>query len=193
MQERTRALRTYTCRFTSFSRGPEKTDQATFSYYFKKPNWVRMEALSGKNEGSILLYSGKDVRVKPGHGILSWFSYSFAPTHKYVCDARGNGVLQSSWGYYINEHLEMKHLTRSAFQSVETLDGRKALHFLLTSDDPQKTKSIAREDLWIDAREFLLIQYKQYDTTGTMIQSGFYQDCVIDSELNDRLFTEFSK
>jgi outer membrane lipoprotein-sorting protein len=193
MQARVQALRTYRCVFTSFSRGPEKTDNATFNYYFKKPGWVRMEALTGKNEGTVLLYTGGDVRVKPGHGIFSWFSYSFNPAHKYVCDARGNGVHQSNWGYYIEEHIHMKPLTRGRLQGVETIGGRKALKYELTSTNPVKTRSIASEQLWIDAGQFLLIQYKQFDTTGTLIQSGLYRDCAIDPELNDSLFTEFSK
>lgn len=193
MRARAQTLRTYRCTFTSFARGPAKTDNVSYKYYFKKPNWVRMEVQTGKYEGTVLLYTGGDVRIKPGHGVLSYFSYSFAPDHKYVCDPRGNGVHQSSWGYYIDEHAAMKALTRSAFTGYETIGGRKALRFELASADPEKTRSIAVEQLWIDAEHFVPLQYKQFDRNGTLLQSGFYQDIVLDCALSDSLFTETSK
>lgn len=193
MHASVQALQSYQCMFVSFSRGPEKTDNVTFRYYYKQPGKVRMTAQTGKHEGTILLYTGSgDVRVKPGHGIFSWFSYSFNPSHRYVCDARGNGVHQSSWGYYIDEHIKMQSQTKSVLVGVEQIQGRKALKYDLTSFDPAQTRSIAHEELWIDAQLFLPIQYKQFDSTGTLIQSGLYLECVLGPDLNDTLFTEFS-
>jgi outer membrane lipoprotein-sorting protein len=192
IQARVQSLQTYSCTFTSFSRGAEKTDEAVFQYYFKKPGSVRMKALSGNHEGTVLLYTGSDVRVKPGHGIFSLFSFSFAPTHKYVCDARGNGVHQSSWVYYIEEHLLMRQWTRSRFKGIETIGGRRALAYELTSVDPEKTRSIAVEQVWIDADRDVLLQYKEFDKTGTLVQSGLYENIAIASALNDSLFTQFA-
>jgi outer membrane lipoprotein-sorting protein len=193
MRDTEHAIRTYRCTFVSFARGPERIDNTTFKYYFKNPGWVRMEALTGKIEGTVLLYTGGDVRVKPGHGVFSFFSYSFSPAHKWVCDARGNGLPQSSWGYYIDQHMLMKPLTRSKFMGFDTVGAKRALRYELASTDPAQTRSIAAEQLWIDAQTFLLLQYRQFDSNGTLIQSGLYQDCVLDSDLPDSLFTEFSK
>lgn len=193
MRSKSESLRSYHCTFISFSRGKEKTDQVTFDYYFKKPSSIRMEARAGSIEGTVLLYRGSEVRAKPGHGVFSWFSFSFQPESKRVCDARGHTVPQSSWGWYIDEHLRMKALTRSQYEGVETIDGKKALKFELTSADPSKTESIAKEQIWIDAGQWVLLQYKQYDASGTLIQSGIYQNIQIDTELKDSLFTEFSR
>ncbi len=152
-----------------------------------------MEALTGKYEGTVLLYAGTDVRVKLGHGILSWFTFTYEPSHRYVCDVRGNGVHQSSWVYYIDEHLLMKPLTKARFAGVETAGGRNALKFELASIDPARTRSIASEQIWVDAQQFVLLQYKQFDASGTLIQSGTYRDIVIDNEVNDSLFTEMAR
>jgi len=193
MQSRAQTLRTYTCRFISFAHGAEKDQDVTYRYYFKKPSSVRMEVQTGKYEGTVLLYTGSDVRVKPGHGIFSWFSFTFAPTHRYVCDVRGNGLHQSSWLWYITEHARMQRQTRSSFAGFTEIGGRKALKFDLASTDPAKTNSVAREELWIDAQYSVPLQYKQYDAGGMLIQSGRYEEVVIDCEIPDSLFTEFDR
>lgn len=193
MQARSRALRAYSCTFVSYACAAEKKQDVTYNYYFKKPGSVRMEAVTGKYEGTVLLYTGGEVRVKLGHGILSWFTFSYEPSHRYVCDARGNGIHQSSWLYFIDEHLRMRPSTRARYAGSEVIGGTKVLRYDLSSIDPAKTRSIASEQIWIDARDFVLVQYKQFDASGTLVQSGRYQDIVIDPDLGDTLFTELSK
>lgn len=193
MQSREQALRTYTCLFTSFARGPEKSEEVVYTYFFKKPSSVRMETRSGKYEGTVLLYTGGDVRVRPGHGIFSWFTFSFEPTHKYIVDPRGNGVHQSTWRWYIDQHILLLPLTRSRQMGVDTVNERRALMYELTSEDPEKSRSVATERVWIDAQDFVLLRYEQYDRDGVLLQSGSYHDIVLDSELNDTLFTEISR
>lgn len=193
MQSREQALRTYTCLFTSFARGPDKSEEVVYAYFFKKPGSVRMERRSGKYEGTVLLYSGENVRVRLGHGMFSWFTFSVDPTHKYIVDPRGNGVPQSTWRWFIDQHILMLPLTRSSRAEADTVDERRALKYELTSADPEKTLSVAGERLWIDAQDFILLRYEQYDRDGVLVQSGSYREIVLDSELNDTLFTEISK
>jgi len=193
IQSRYQTLQNYQCTFISYACNVEKSEEITYRYFFKKPGSVRMEVRTGSYEGAVLLYAGSNVRVKIGHGILSWFSFSFDPANKIVCDLRGNGLHQSDWGWYIEQHVHMMPLTLSRFIGIDTIEGKRSLKYELVSKDPGQTRSIVTEQLWIDAQQDILLQYKQYDNTGKLIQSGLYQDIVFDVGMNDNLFTEFSR
>ena len=179
------------CTFVSFARLDDRSEEIIYKYYFRKPASVRMEIQNGKYEGTILLYTGGDVRLKLGHGILSWFSFSFDRSNKIVCDLRGNGIHQSDWGWFIEQHLQMISLTVSSLKGMDIINGRQTLHYELLSEHPEQTKSISKEDIWIDNREYILIQYKQYNQNGIVIQSGVYKDIILNTNMSDTLFSEF--
>lgn len=182
----------YSCRFESFSRLGEKSTSVNFKYFFSKPKLVRMEILTGKYSGTILLYQGGDeVRLKVSNMILGLFTFTFSPDHRYVCDVRGNGVHNSDWGYFINEHIKMLDLTESRLIGEEELDKRNALVYELLSKDPSQSRSIAKEVIWIDKSQNILIKYMQYDKEGTLLQSGYYKDIMVNRGLKPQLFTEF--
>ncbi len=181
----------YRCTFVSFASDSEKSEQVAYGYYFKKPASVRMEVRTGDYEGTVLLYRGTDVRVKLGHGILSWFSFSFDRTSRIVRDLRGNGIHESDWGWFVEQHLQMLPLTGNTYVGIDTINGRPTVSYKLTSVDPEKTRWVAVEYVWIDREDNTLVQYKQYDRSGRLIQSGLYQDVVLNPNLDDSVFTEF--
>lgn len=185
------SIKDYNCLFESFSSNEEKSEAVTFRYFYKKPKSVRMEIIEGSYSGTILLYEGKNVRVKPGVFLIGWFTFNYSPDHKYVCDYRGNGLHNSDWGYFIQEHINLLELTTAKLTGEETLDGRKVLVYELLSKDPSKSRDIAKEKIWIDKDQNLLIRYRQYDSSGRLIQSGYYKDIKIDSGINNSVFTNF--
>lgn len=191
MQASFEALRNYRCTFVSFAADSDKSEEVTYGYFYKKPSSVRMEVQSGRFEGTVLLYTGTDVRLKLGYGILSWFSFAFERTDKIVCDLRGNGVHQSDWGWFIQQHIHMLPMTKSELCGVDTIDGRRALQYELHSQQPEQTHSIASEHIWIDDQRGWLLRYKQYDRAGKLIQAGYYSDIVVDGGFSDSLFTQF--
>ncbi len=191
MQARFEALRDYRCTFVSFAADSTRSEEITYSYYYKKPNSIRMEVQTGRFKGTVLLYTGTEVRLKLGSGIFSWFSFSFDRTDKIVCDVRGNGIHQSDWGWYIQQHIQMLPLTKAAICEADSIDGRRALKCELHSVNPDQSKSIATEQLWIDDQDGWLLRYKQYDRAGKLIQAGYYTNIAVDCDPTDSLFTEF--
>ncbi|MGE5621193.1 MAG: LolA family protein [archaeon] len=192
LKARFEAIKDYSCIFESYSNNGEKSASVNFRYFFRKPKSVRMEILKGKYSGTVLLMNNdNNVRVKPGIFILGLFTFNYPPEHRYVCDYRGNGLHNSDWGYFIDEHIKLLHLTTIVSAGEETLDGRKVILYELRSMDPPKSRSVAKEQIWIDKEQDLLIKYRQYDASGALIQAGFYKDIKINTGLSRSVFTDF--
>jgi outer membrane lipoprotein-sorting protein len=188
MQKSFQKIDNYECIFENFVRKGDKSRRATYKYYFKKPNKVRLEVISGKCKGACLLYSGKKVKVKLGSGILSLFTYSFSPDHKWVCNPRGFGLHQSDWGWYIDQHLRFLEHSVCEVIKKDTIDGKEVIFLEIVSQNPEQTVGIAREKIWIDWQHKIPIKYEQYDTTGTLIQLSNYKEIRLNCGLKDDLF-----
>lgn len=191
MKSKFDSIKDYSCIFESFSGNGEKSANVNFRYYYTKPGLVRMEILDGKYSGTILLYKDNSVRVKPGIFFLGLFSFTYPPDHRYVCDYRGNGLHNSDWGYFIKEHIKLISLTESSLKGEETMNGRKVLMYELLSKDPSKSRSVAKEQIWIDKEQNLLIRYRQYNASGSLIQAGNYKDIKINTGISSTVFTDF--
>lgn len=186
------SIKDYSCIFESYSSNGEKSASVTFKYYFRKPKSVRMEILKGKYSGTtLLLQQDNTVRVKVGIIIVGLFTFNYPAEHRYVCDYRGNGLHNSDWGYFIQEHIKLLDLTTVILAGEENLDGRKVLVYELTSKDPAKSRSVAKETIWIDKDHDLLIKYRQYDSAGQLIQFGYYKNIKLNSGLDTSVFTDF--
>lgn len=192
MKSKFDSIKDYSCIFEAFSSNGEKSASVTFKYFFRKPKSVRMEILKGKYSGTtLLLQKDNTVRVKPGIFIIGLFTFTYPADHPYVCDYRGNGLYNSDWGYFIQEHIKLLDLTTVRLAGEEDLDGRKVLVYELVSKDPSKSRSVAKETIWIDKDQDLLIKYRQYDSSGQLIQSGYYKNIKINSGLKASIFTDF--
>ncbi|MGE5430486.1 MAG: LolA family protein [Syntrophomonadaceae bacterium] len=192
MKSKFESIKDYSCIFESYSANGEKSASVTFKYYFQKPKLVRMEIIKGKYSGTtLLLQKDNTVRVKLGIFIVGLFTFTYPAEHRYVCDYRGNGLHNSDWGYFIQEHIKLLDLTTVRLTGEETLDGRKVLVYELISKDPARSRSVAKENIWIDKDQDLLIKYRQYDSSGVLIQSGYYKNIKINSGLNTSVFTDF--
>lgn len=193
MKERFEQIETYQCLFEAFTAKEGKTKVVISRYFFKKPKMVRMEILKGKNKGTVLLYKPHRVRLKLGKGILSLFSFTLEPEDKRLIDLRGHGLHQSDWGWYIDQHIQLLELTDSTFSGEETVDGRNTFVYMLFSKDPEKTKFITKETLWVDKEEFIPVKYLQYDSDGIIMQSSRHRYIEINIDLKDKLFEKFKK
>ena len=60
-----------------------------------------------------------------------------------------------------------------------------------TSTNPEKTLSVATEELWIDKHHFAPMKFVEYDRYGNVIRQVEYKNLTIDVGLNQELFTTF--
>lgn len=193
MKERCEKIKTYRCLFEQFTARGEKTKEVVCDYFFKAPGMVRMEILKGKHKGTIMLYKPHKVRLKLGRTLLSLFTFSFKPEHAWVTDLMGYGMHQSHWVWYIDQHIQTIELAEAKFSGEERAAGRDTIKYTIISKDPQKTKGIAKEILWIDKQEFFPLKYVQYDKKGKIMMSVLHKNIKLNLALDNELFEKFKR
>ncbi|MBN2199115.1 MAG: hypothetical protein JW747_04625 [Candidatus Aminicenantes bacterium] len=192
MQSRLESVEDYQCLYTSFAvKGTRRAD-TVLRYFYKTPGLIRAEIVDGENRGTVLLVREGQVRVKPP-GIFSLLVFHYPSYHPRVTDIRGNRLDETTWEYFVEEHVRNLGLMTLRSQRRETLDGRRALVLETVSEDPLRTRGIAREVLWIRAEDDILLRFEMYDASGRLIQMSRFTDIVINSGLPDSLFTRFRK
>ncbi len=159
---------------------------------------IRMEILTGIYPGTIMLYNPevvKDkVKVRVGNPALAVlqkiFFGEYFELHRMV-DLRGNGVHESDWGSFIDEHQKFLHLIKSKFIGEEKMNGKTTFFYRLVSDNPAKTMSIKIEDVWIDKRTYFPVKYVHYDTLGRVIRRSAYNTLEFNAGLQADIFNDF--
>jgi len=190
----------YHCQYSAFSAKDGKTADLVFTYFFKKPKQIRMEVVKGTYPGTVLLYHrqhqpGK-VKVRVGSPLLAAMQKAiygeyFDHRDQKVTDLGGFGVLESDWGWFLDIHAEMARFGRTESVQEVVLDGRPCMYYELVSSRPEKTMSVAREELWIDKETFAPVRFVEYDRSGTVIRKVEYKEMAINVGLRDELFTKF--
>jgi outer membrane lipoprotein-sorting protein len=193
----------YQCIFTSYSSNGAEERIVTYEYFFKKPKLVRMKVLDGKYAGAILLYNEKKmpdkVRLKSG-GMIAvaqalGYPEALPLNDKWMTDLRGYTIAESDWGWYADIHLrffqEMRTDLDLKHQGEEAINSRPAWMFALSSNVPEKTKSISRETIWIDKETYFPVKFIQYDRGGKILLSSSFKNIKFNNNLKDTIFSEF--
>jgi outer membrane lipoprotein-sorting protein len=188
------------------SDGKKRLD-VTYKYFFKKPKLIRMEVQTGKYAGTVLIYNQpiyqNKVRVKPGKRALPFFiprflvKKSYPVNHKWFTDLRGNGIHQSDWGWFIDEHLRIAQLQDNPYEieykGEETINGRETVIYMLISNIPEETMSVRKEIFWIDIENYILMKYIQYDSSENVIRKSHYKNIELDNNFKKEIFTRFKR
>ena len=188
-------LHDYRCTYEAYSSDGTRSEKFVYDYFFQKPKNIRMEILTGKERGTILIYDDEEklIHVKPGKGFLKFMSFTFAPDNQRVRDIRNHGPDHSDWGWLINKHLEdIEHFDGSK-STEEFIDCRPTIVFEFISKDPERTDYVAREKLWIDKEDYIIIKYSMYDIYGKLIQSSSFKDIELDTGFEEEMFTKFKR
>jgi outer membrane lipoprotein-sorting protein len=200
MRNRLEQTADYQCRFRTFSTDGTKSREVLLAYYYRNPYQIRMEVLEGPHPGSILIYNRQlrpeQVRVIAGNKFTAFvqrmvYGEFFPLTNKWVLDLRGNGIHESDWLNFINEHEKYLKLGSSRFMGEALLNGRRTYLFKLVSLDPEETMSIKEEDVWVDARTYFPVQFIQYDVRGRLARKTTITELQFNTGLDERLFVEF--
>lgn len=200
MRNRIEHITDYQCRFRTFSTDGMKSREVLLAYYYRNPSQIRMEVLEGPSPGSILIYNRQvrpeQVRVIAGNRFTAFmqrmfYGEFFALTNKWVLDLRGNGIQESDWQNFIDEHEKYIKIGSSRFMGEERLNGRKTYLFKLVSNNPDETMSIKEEDVWVDAQCYFPVQFFQYDTQGRIARRTTITELQFNTGLDERLFIEF--
>lgn len=190
----------YQCRFRTFSTDGMKSREVLLAYYYRNPSQIRMEVLEGPSPGSILIYNRQlrpeQVRVIAGNKFTAFmqrmFYGEFLPlNNEWVLDLRGNGIQESDWQNFIQEHEKYLRIGSSRFIGEKTLNGCKTYLYKLISNNPDETMSIKEEDVWVDTRHYFPVQFFQYDAQGHIARRTTITELRFNTGLDERLFVEF--
>jgi outer membrane lipoprotein-sorting protein len=192
MKARFEALQDYSCLIESYVTDGRRCQESLFRYFFKKPNLIRLEVVTGENAGATLLFRGEKVRAKLS-SLLFFLTFTFPLDHPQVTDVRKNRLDQSSWGYFIDRHLQSLDQLKVLSSRRDFQDGGEVMVYELSSRDPAQTQGISRETIWISASEALLLRYEMFDGQGRLAQAVRYLNIELDSGLSDSLFTDFKR
>ena len=200
MQAKFDAIRDYRCLYNAYSAANGKSTDVSFHYYFLKPKQIRMVTVNGRYPGTVLLYNAQNkpdkVKVRVGNPVVAVMQKAiygdyFHHRDKKVTDLGGFGVLESDWGWFIDIHREMAPYGRTDLKKEVVFEGKQALYYRLISTHPEKTLSVAKEELWIDKSTYAPMLFIEYDRYGAVIRKVEYKDMVIDVGLKGELFTHF--
>jgi outer membrane lipoprotein-sorting protein len=192
MRRRLDSIRDYRCLYASAAvKGPRR-EESVMKYFYKKPGLIRAEIIDGAHQGTILIAREGKVRAQPA-GILSAFVFKFPADHPRVTDPRGNRLEETSWEFFVDEHLARLDLLRLLSARRETLDGEEALVLEAASADPARTRGIAREVLWVSVADDVLLRVEMHDARGLLVQEARFTDIILDPGLPDSLFERISR
>ena len=200
MKDRFESISDYRCLYHTYSAANGKSTNVSFRYFFQKPKRIRMETVTGKYPGTVLLYNAQHkpdkVKVRVGNPVIAVMHKAiygdyFHHRDKKVTDLGGFGVLESDWGWFIDIHLEMARFGRTEVKREVVVDGRPALYYRLVSSQPEKTLSVATEELWIDKATYAPMKFIEYDRHGTVIRKVEYEEMAVNVGLQGELFTRF--
>lgn len=199
MKARFASIDGYQCVYDSYSALGEKELELIFSYQFKKPKKIRMEIIAGAYSKTVLIYDPErkkdQVRVRAGNEVIAYLQKLLYGEYlnvddDWVTDMRGNGIHQSDWSWFIEQHMQFVHFTKTESVRKVDLNGRPALYYILVSDAPEKTLDIAKEEIWVDCRTAFPVKLIQYDSFGRMTRRSFYNDIRLDVKLPNKLFMD---
>jgi outer membrane lipoprotein-sorting protein len=171
------AIETYTCTYESYQKKGKEEDKRTYFVEFKKPLWIRLKVLKGKDRGSEVMYNPeKDiVRGRKG-GLLRGIVLTLKPDDKKVVSLRGYRVYHAGIGEIyrrIFEYYEKGYPVKLIGKFKE--EGFEGWKIEFEVKEPGEFFGCAREVFWI-RNDFIPYKCEQWNENGEyVLYSRFFK------------------
>ncbi|MBI1785385.1 hypothetical protein HYR69_09600 [Candidatus Sumerlaeota bacterium] len=180
------ALKDYHCKFHSFNRIGDKSDDKILDFYFKKPLQVRSIVVQGANEGStIVRMEDGTLRAKKG-GVLSIIVLTLKEDDERIHGIRGKKFYDAAWTLVLAEFTRRVNdgwkLERAP---DETISGD--LCYILTATGTEAQSKVDKDVLAIDQKTLYPRQRTEFEGEMKVNQST-YTEIEINPGLADDLF-----
>lgn len=177
MVKNTAGLKTYTFSFEFENVSGKKKEWRKCSFMFKTRDFMRLEVLDGDDKGGKVAYNVKISKDKVSA------QKGFLKIPLSVDDERMKGFFSSDW------NSDTKEIAELAKDATFTLNGPEKIGERDTTKITINTKSgkYDKIELWIDAKEKLLIRYKYYEKGKYHSQKTYY-DINLKAVLKDEDF-----
>lgn len=162
--------------------------EALLRYFYRKPGFVRIEFIR-PYAGAVLVYSPltRRVRLWP-FGVGRFPELDLSPRNPLVRGAGGQTVDRSDVGAlfaHVGSLLEQGH---AEAPDEASLDGRPALHLVVTGAPGQTVAGVHRYELWLDPTTRFPLRVVSRDPANAVIEAVTFDALEVDVPLAESLF-----
>ena len=185
MQEAYGSINDYQCRFEELSLFRNRREERVINFYFKKPNLIRMDILTGNrpfDDGSVGVYTGDGKVTGRRGGVLSGIVLKVPKDSPLATTIRGVRFDESDIETVLNR-LDF-YRTRGRIELRET-DG--SFIFACAPSDPFGNEGISKDIVWIDRGTLLITRNERYEGE-TLVQAASWKEYIINAGLPVELF-----
>jgi outer membrane lipoprotein-sorting protein len=182
-------LDSYECVIESETVFEGKKRHRRMEYVFKKPKWVFMKIIEGKNKGARVVYdpSTKKVSACKG-GVLSLIKLTFDPDDKLVTSKKGDRIDDSHWGARVEGGRCMLKPCKHTLLREDLFEGQEVWVVDRTTSKPASNKGISAERFWIDKKKHVPLRLEQRNEEGILVYWAVYRKIRIDTGVESTFF-----
>ncbi|MEN3045619.1 MAG: hypothetical protein ABDH49_01330 [Candidatus Hydrothermales bacterium] len=183
------SIRTYTCIYESYQKKEDREDKRKYYVEFKKPLWIRLKVLEGKDSGSEVLYNPEKniVRGRKG-GVLKGIVLTLSPDDKRVTSLRGFKLYHAGIGEIYRRMFEYY---KRGFPSriLETFKEKGVEGYKIEFEvkSPQEFFGCTREVFWI-TKDFIPYKCEQWDEKGEYVLRSVFLEVNINVKIDEERF-----
>lgn len=157
-------------------------------YYYRKPGFVRMEFIR-PHAGAVLVYSPitRRVRVWP-FGAGRFPELSLNPRNPLIRSPGGQSVDKSDVGALFENVSALLQQGRAEVVGEARLDGRTALHLVVTGAPGQAVAGVHRYELWLDTASQFPLKVISRNQADAVIETVTMHALEINAPMAETLF-----
>lgn len=157
-------------------------------YFYKKPGFVRIEFIQ-PHAGAVLAYSPltRRVRLWP-FGVGRFPELDLSPRNPLVRGGGGQTVDRSDVGALFAHVAALLEQGHAEAPDEASLDGRPALHLVVTGAPGQTVAGVHRYELWLDPATRFPLRVVSRDPANAVIETVTFDALEIDVPLAQSLF-----
>ncbi|MEN3044918.1 MAG: hypothetical protein ABDH37_06880 [Candidatus Hydrothermales bacterium] len=183
------SVNTYTCIYESYQKKDNEEDKRKYFVEFKKPLWIRLKVLEGKNKNSEVLYNPeKNIVRGRKSGMLRGIVLTLNPDDKRVISLRGFRVYHAGIGEIYRRMFEYyKKGYPSKILGTFKEKGFEGYKIEFEVKEPSEFFGCAREVFWI-RNDFIPYKCEQWDEKGEYVLYSEFLEVNLNVKIEEERF-----
>ncbi len=179
-------FKTYHCKFESFNRVGEKSDQKLLEIWFKQPGQVRSLVLKGDNEGGLATRDAKGALRGRKGGVLSLVTLNLKEDDERLRGIRGKKFYDAAWDMILKDFTSRIEKGWKLERLPDEKVAGELCYVIATTGTETRSKDTG-DRLHISPKTGALIQRTEYQGT-TKVSGSLYTEIKLNPPLADELF-----
>lgn len=183
------SINAYICVYESYQKKGKEEDKRKYFVEFKKPLWIRLKVLEGKDKGSEALYNPekKIVRGRKG-GMLKGIVLTLSPDDKRVISLRGFRIYHAGIGEIYRRMFEYyKRGYPSKILGEFKENGFEGYKIEFEIKEPSEFFGCSREIFWI-RNDFIPYKCEQWDENNEYVLYSKFLEVNLNVKIEEERF-----